>query len=51
MPASFSSGLAMSANGGKDLRLINSILSLLGEKDNAGTGGASTMSLISGGGS
>ena len=51
IPASFSSGFASSASGGKALRLRNSILSLCGENDNAGSGGASTISLISGGGS
>lgn len=50
IPASFSSGLAKSAKGGKDLRLRNSILSLNGENDSAGSGGASTISLISKGG-
>jgi hypothetical protein len=49
-PANFSSGLANSVNGGKARRLRKIILSLYGENDNAGTGGASTMSLISGGG-
>lgn len=49
-PASFSSGLAKSDKGGKDLRLRNSILSLNGENDSAGSGGASTISLISRGG-
>lgn len=50
-PASFSSGLARSIRGVKDLRFRNKTLSLWGEIDNAGNGGASTMSLISGGGS
>jgi len=50
IPASFSSGLAKSDKGGKDLRLRNSILSLNGENDSAGSGGASTISLISKGG-
>ena len=51
IPASFSSGFDSSANGGKALRLRNNILSLCGENDKAGSGGASTISLISGGGS
>lgn len=50
IPANFASGLANSVSGDKDLRLRNRILSLCGENDNAGTGGASTISLISGGG-
>lgn len=50
IPASFSSGLANSVNGGKALRLRNNILSLWGENDNAGRGGASTISFSSGGG-
>lgn len=49
-PASFSSGLANSDKGGKDLLLRNSILSLCGENDSAGRGGASTISIISCGG-
>lgn len=50
IPASLSSGFANSDNGGRDLRFKNRILSLLGENDKAGSGGASTISLISGGG-
>jgi hypothetical protein len=50
MPASFSSGRANSDNVGRDLRFRNSILSLWGENDNAGRGGASTMSISSFGG-
>lgn len=50
IPASLSSGFANSDNGGKDLRFRNKILSLCGENDKAGSGGASTISLISGGG-
>lgn len=50
MPASFSSGRANSDNVGRDLRFRNSILSLCGENDNAGRGGASTMSISSFGG-
>lgn len=50
-PPSFSSGFANSDNGGKALRFKNKILSLCGENDKAGSGGASTISLISGGGS
>lgn len=49
-PASFSSGLANSAKGGNDLLLRNRILSLWGENDSVGRGGASTISLICGGG-
>jgi len=49
-PANFFSGLAISASGGRALRLRKIILSLSGENDNAGTGGASTILLISGGG-
>lgn len=50
-PASFSSGLTNSDKGGKDVHLRKSNLSLRGENDNAGSGGASTIYLISGGGS
>lgn len=49
-PASFSSGLAKSAKGGNDLLFRNSILSRWGDNDSVGSGGASTISLISGGG-
>ena len=49
-PASFSSGLARSEIGVRALRLRNKILSLRGENERAGTGGASTISLISFGG-
>lgn len=50
IPANFSSGLAKSESGGKALRFKKRILSLNGENDNAGSGGASTISLISDGG-
>jgi len=49
-PASFSSGFARSDSGGSARRFRNRILSLFGENDKTGSGGASTMSCISFGG-
>lgn len=47
IPANFSSGLAISDNGGNDRRCMYRMCFLVGENERLGVGGASTITLMS----